>query len=100
MTEKMEVIFSELAKLELEDAVSYYEFQQAGLGKRFKLSIKESITRIIQFPLSWPFEKDEIRKCILPRFPYKILYSNEEDHIFIIAIAHTHRKPNYWVGQL
>ncbi|MCK5153755.1 MAG: type II toxin-antitoxin system RelE/ParE family toxin [Spirochaetales bacterium] len=93
MTKKMEVIFSELAEL-------YYEFQQAGLGIRFKLSIKESITRIIQFPLSWPVEKDEIRKCILSRFPYKILYSIEKNHIFIIAVAHTHREPNYWVDQL
>lgn len=100
MTKKMEVIFSEFAKLELEDADLYYEFQQAGLGTRFKLSVKESIKRILQFPFSWPFEKDEIRKCILSRFPYKILYSIEEDHIFIIAIAHTHRKPNYWVNQL
>jgi len=100
MTKKMDVIFSELAKLELEDAELYYEFQQEGLGKRFKLSIKEGITRILQFPMSWPFEKDEIRKCILARFPYKILYSIEEDHIFIIAIAHTHRKPNYWVDKL
>jgi len=100
MTKKLEVIFSELAKLELEDAELYYEFQQENLGIRFKLSIKEGIARIVQFPLSWPLEKDEIRKCILPRFPYKILYSIEQDHIFIVAIAHTHRKPNYWVDQL
>ncbi|MDA3941349.1 MAG: type II toxin-antitoxin system RelE/ParE family toxin [Spirochaetia bacterium] len=99
MTKHTNIIFSEFAKLELEDAEAYYEFHQEGLGKRFKLAIKKGIERIIQFPLSWPFEKGEVRKCILSRFPYKILYSKEEDHIFIIAIAHTHREPNYWADQ-
>ncbi len=27
------------------------------------------------------------------------VYSIESDHLFIIAIAHQHRKPDYWVGQ-
>ena len=34
----MKVIFSEFSKFELEDAVDYYEFEQQGLGKRFKVS--------------------------------------------------------------
>ncbi|MCK5675018.1 MAG: type II toxin-antitoxin system RelE/ParE family toxin [Spirochaetales bacterium] len=100
MTNYKKVIFSEFAKLELEEAELYYEFQQEGLGNKFKIAIKKGIKRILQFPLSWSLEKDEVRKCLLSRFPYKILYSIEEDHIFIIAIAHTHREPNYWVDQL
>ncbi|MEW6501172.1 MAG: hypothetical protein AB1456_06765 [Thermodesulfobacteriota bacterium] len=40
-----------------------------------------------------------MRKTFVHRFPYKILYSIEPDHLFIIAIAHQHRKPDYWVGE-
>jgi hypothetical protein len=32
----MKVIFNELAKFELEDAIEYYEVEHPGLGKRFK----------------------------------------------------------------
>jgi len=31
------------------------------------------------------------------KFPYKLLYSVEKDHVLVIAIAHQHRKPDYWI---
>jgi plasmid stabilization system protein ParE len=96
----MKVIFSELSKIELADAVEYYDLKQPGLGKRFKAEVRQSIFRIVQYPKAWSAEKGEIRKCLLHKFSYKILYSIESDHIFIVAIAHQHRKPNYWIDTL
>lgn len=95
----MKVIFSRLAKTELDDAFSFYEKQFQGLGVRFKREIKSAIQRIQNYPEAWAVELDDIRKCLLHKFPYKVLYSIESDHIFIIAIAHQHRKPDYWVGK-
>jgi plasmid stabilization system protein ParE len=92
----MRFIFSELAQQELEDASGLYELEQ-GLSRRFRDEVKQAILRIGQFPMAWPVERGEVRKCLLHRFPYKILYSIEADHIFIIAIAHQHRRPDYWV---
>lgn len=40
-----------------------------------------------------------IRRLILSRFPYKLLYSVEADHIYVIAVAHQHREPNYWTDR-
>ncbi len=34
---------------------------------------------------------------ILSRFPCKLLYSVETDHICVIAVAHLYRAPDYWV---
>jgi len=28
---------------------------------------------------------------------YELLYSIEKDHLFVIAVAHQHRKPDYWL---
>ncbi len=96
----MKVIFSEIAKYELDDAVSYYELQFEGLGNRFKNEVKSSVIRILRYPEAWPIERGEIRKYTMSKFPYKILYSIENDHIFIVALAHQHRKPNYWINRL
>lgn len=96
----MKVIFNELAVEELEDAVSYYELEVKGLGGRFKEEVKKSISRITNHPYAWSIEKAEVRKYLLHKFPYKILYSIEKDHIYIIAVAHQHRRPNYWVDRL
>lgn len=93
----MRVVFSKLASLELEDAIAFYETELAGLGFRFKEEIKSSILRIKEHPEAWSIERDEIRKALLHRFPYKILYAIEKEKIIILAIAHQHRKPHYWV---
>jgi len=95
----MKVIFSKIAKQELDDAVLYYELEYQGLGKRFKEEVRKSTIRISEYPVAWSIECGEIRKCTLHKFPYKLLYSIESDHIFIIAVAHQHRKPDYWVDK-
>lgn len=93
----MKVIFSALAAKELRDARGYYELEFTGLGARFSADVQAAIARIVRYPAAWNVERGEIRRCLLQRFPYKVLYSVEPDHIFVIAIAHQHRKPDYWV---
>ncbi len=95
----MKVIFSKLAKQELDDGAEYYELEHPGLGRSFKREVKTSISRIKKYPFAWSIEHGEVRKCLLHKFPYKVLYSVEKDHIFIIAVAHQHRKPSYWLDQ-
>ncbi len=93
----MKVIFSKCAKQELDDATRYYEIEYEGLGKRFREEVRKAAKRISEYPEAWSVERGEVRKCILHKFPYKLLYAIEKDHIFIIAVAHQHRKPDYWV---
>ncbi len=93
----MKIIFSKLAQQELEDGIHYYEIEYSGLGRKFKEEIKKAALRIAEYPEAWSIEQNEIRKCLLHKFPYKLLYSIETDHIFVIAIAHLHRSPDYWI---
>ncbi len=95
----MRVIFSHYAKLELDDATCYYDLEYQGLGQRFKKEVRGAARRISEYPEAWSIERGEVRKCLLHKFPYKLLYSIEEDHVFIIAVAHQHRKPDYWIDR-
>ena len=95
----MKVVFSKYAILELEDAVHFYELEFESLGRRFKEEVKRAATRISEYPKAWSVERGDVRKCLLHKFPYKLLYSIEEDHIFIIAVAHQHRKPDHWIDR-
>jgi plasmid stabilization system protein ParE len=96
----MRVIFSTLAKQELKDAALYYELEHEGLGRRFKAEVKEAARRIARYPHAWSVHRVEIRKCLLHKFPYKLLYSVEKDHVVILAVAHQHRRPDYWVDRI
>ena len=95
----MKVRFSELATAELDDATRFYEAQFRGLGKRFRMEVRNAAVRISEYPNAWSTEHGEVRKCLLHRFPYKLLYSIEKDHVLIIAVAHQHRKPDYRVDR-
>lgn len=95
----MKVLFSEFARQELDDAVNYLEMEFEGLGDSFKNEVRLAAERIRKHPLAWSTERGEVRRCRLHRFPYKLLYSIEPDHIFIIAVAHQHRQPDYWIDR-
>lgn len=95
----MHVEFSLEAKSEFEDSKRYYECQMQGLGAQFHADIRNALIRICNWPLAAQVERGDIRRMMLSRFPYKLLYSVETDRIYIIAIAHLHRAPDYWINR-
>lgn len=70
----MRVIFTRIARQELEDAAHYYELEYSGLGRRFKEEVRIAALRIAEYPTAWSIERGEIRKCLLHKFPYKLMY--------------------------
>jgi len=84
------------ASAEFEGAVAYYEERQRGLGLDLALEVQAAIQNIVAFPHTWPVVEGEIRRCLVHRFPYGILYSVEPTEILILAVMHLHRDPDYW----
>jgi len=96
----MKVVILDVARLEFNEAKEFYEIEQTGLGAKFENEIKNGILRIRQYPQAWPPERKETRRYLVRKFPYKIIYSLQQDNIVVLAFAHLHRKPNYWVDRL
>ena len=96
----MKILFSPYAVEDLNCAANYLEFEFEGLGQRFRNEVRLAAQRISKHPLAWSVERGDIRRHLLHRFPYKLLYSIEPDHIYIIAVAHQHREPEYWVDRI
>lgn len=95
----MKVVFTTLAAKELRDAMAFYEMEFAGLGAQFAEEVRSTIDRVVRHPTGWSVEHGDVRRCLLQRFPYKVLYSLEADHVLVIAIAHLHRRPDYWLEE-
>ena len=93
----MRLLVAPEARLEFEAARRYYAQQSPGLGEAFHAQVRGALQRIRNWPLAGPVERGGIRRATLGRFPYKVLYAIEADHIYLIAIAHQHRHPEYWV---
>lgn len=90
------VFFHESADNELNEAADYYESQVKGLGHAFLNDVQLTIDFIQANPDSSPRILKAVRKCVLRRFPYSILYSTKDNEILILAIAHQKRRPYYW----
>jgi len=42
----------------------------------------------------------EIRRCLIARFPYGLIYGIDGDTIVVVAVAHLHRRPRYWIDRI
>lgn len=96
----MQVEFIEPASIELDDAIEYYNLQSPGLGKIFFNEVLETIELIALFPQLWSQNTENTRKAVLRKFPFNLIYTIIEDKVFIIAVAHQHREPEYWIDRL
>ena len=84
------------ADAEFFKAINHYEECEGGLGYDFSIEVYLAIQNILEHPEAWPILDDDIRRCQTNRFPFGILYSIEKNEIFILAVMHLHRKPDYW----
>lgn len=84
------------AEIELIQAIEYYEQCSKGLGQDFAIEVYASIERIITYPKAWSVIDEEIRRALVKRFPYGVLYAEDSNEIFIVAVMNLHRNPDYW----
>lgn len=89
--------FHPAARAELRAAMRFYEAQRKGLGGDFLDEVNSSVRRVQELPESYPvFGVADVRKCVVNRFPYLVLYEERPRTIYVIAVAHGKRAPGYW----
>lgn len=90
------VEFHPEAQHEFAAAARFYEDQRYGLGLDFALTVQHTYERLLQSPAAGaPFGR-RLRRVLVPRFPYGLLYRVEAHRIYIIAVMHLRRRPGYW----
>ncbi len=90
------IIHSEAIE-ELDGAVVYYEDQKVGLGLDFLIEVEQALDKIQQNPnLGAVYKLTGLRRYVIQRFPFLVFYAELEDCIWVAAIAHGKRRPDYW----
>lgn len=93
------VVFLDPAEEEMLEAAAYYEDRASGLGDHFITEVQHAVQRIIENPESSRLLKGNVRRRLLRRFPFGILYRIEADKIIIVAVMHLRRRPGYWADR-
>jgi plasmid stabilization system protein ParE len=94
------VRYHEAAEDELLNEIGYLELQAKGLGRRFLAEVHRTEILLAQFQQSAVEIRPGIRKRILRKFRYSLIYSIEKDGLLILAVAHHSRRPSYWLSRV
>jgi len=94
------VRFLEAARDDLRDAIRFYETERRGLGAEFRDEVLASLERIRRLPEAWHPLSANTRRCRTRRFPYGVIYHVRSEEILVVAIAHLHRRPDYWKSRI
>jgi plasmid stabilization system protein ParE len=95
----MKVRFLSEADVEFRESVRYYEDKAPGLGIAFIAEVDRVAAVVASQPSIGRLVDDELRKFVLRRFPYNVIYAVEGDEVVITAVAHHKRRPFYWGRQ-
>lgn len=97
--------FDDEAAEELAMASDWYETRRKNLGLEFTAAVRDALARIAEHPRTWPLAADvaeslAVRRVLLRRFPYAIVYVELDAEIRLVAVAHTSREPGFWRTRL
>lgn len=93
------VSFHRLARHEINEAAQFYSLESRALGTAFLNEVEQCTQTILQYPEAGQLVVGTIRRRLVRRFPYALLYSIKPDRIRVLAVMSLKRRPMYWVGR-
>jgi plasmid stabilization system protein ParE len=84
------------AEEEMTEASLVYEAECTGLGVKFLDDVQRVIDAVREHPKLGTPVADGLRRALLRRFPFSLIYSEEPAAVLVVAVAHQRRRPGYW----
>ena len=84
------------AEVEFVEAALFYEGRVSGLGSAFVAEVERAVTFARSNPVAGAPLGGKVRRVLVRRFPYSVIYRREAERLLILAIAHQRRRPGYW----
>ncbi len=96
----MRVKFYPLTVSDLNKAIACYNRQRPGFGESFRTEVYAAIDRLCLSPARNAIVENGIRRCLVHRFPYSILYRIVDDSsIRVLVIRHHRRHERHGLGR-
>ncbi len=84
------------AESELKEAENWYNLQKENLGKEFIEEIENKLMQIKRNPNHYAKIRKDIRKALLKRFPYSIVFTVTDEWVEVYSFFHHSRNPKIW----
>lgn len=83
------------AQADLRDAFSWYEQQQAGLGRRCLADIGVTFRHIGLFPQGYQQVEGDVRAAPTHRFPYRVYYRLLANEVYVLGVLPDRTDPRH-----
>jgi plasmid stabilization system protein ParE len=93
---RAEVTIAPAAEREIGDAYLWYRGRNPIAAEMYRDEVFLAIDRISEAPSTWPADSEGTRRFLLRRFPYTVFYEFADNRVTVLAVAHQHRRPDYW----
>ena len=90
------IVFRRAARAEFDEAFDWYEDDRPGRGAAFAARVQQVLDQISEQPESHAIVERDVRRAIVPKCPYSIIYRVEADRVVILAVFHGRRDPGIW----
>jgi|SRR5579863_8882351 len=90
------VRFHPEAEQEYLSSLAWYKERSTAAARDFESAFGRAVSAIVEAPERWPVYFSRYRRFVLRQFPFSIVYHNLAQEIFVLAVAHGHRRPGYW----
>ncbi len=81
------------ARVDLLDAVEHYPGISRSLGADFLTEVVRNLDLVAEFPQASPIVRGEVRKKVMRKLPFSLLYFIENDAPVVAAIMQHRRRP-------
>ena len=92
--------FTPEADAELTEARQWYSHHRKDLDLEFMQCIELALSRIQSNPRLFPLVHGSLRRAVVRRFPFAILYEVSAGEIQVIAVFHSRRNPDDWKSRV
>ena len=88
------------AEQDADEAIRWYDQKSSSLGDEFLKYVNKCIESIERYPEMYPRVHRKMRRALLERFPYQVLYEIDPNEVVVYAIYHCARDPEDWKKRL
>ncbi len=92
-----EVWFHPEARAEYDAAFAWYQARSPRAADRFEAEVEHALELVAADSAMFPMYDDEHRFAMVRRFPYSLVDQVPPDGIYVVAVAHSRRRPGYWL---
>ena len=88
------------AEREIAEAAEWYDRRRPGLGAEFLGAVDACIGTIHRSPELYPVVRGGLRRAVLQRFPYNLVYTERRGELVVAGRVHGRRDQQVWQDRI